>query len=154
MDYTSHLQRAENLFEPILGYDNATPFEKCIILLRTHGWNYNQIQNWLGNPSKKQIRAVLLQYAPELIDLDVNKHKLKSPSDISIPEKRINGLLIKSNCYQFDLDEFGQCTFTCDNGKVTFTDDTGYTARVSSYDERTQLAILYNIANELNINIK
>lgn len=54
-------------------YDSATWFEKCVLLLRLNGFSYGNIQLRLGNPPKKEIREVLLKWAPELIDIDLNK---------------------------------------------------------------------------------
>lgn len=47
-----------------------------IIKLRSDKYTYSGIQLRLGNPSKKFIRNVLLDYAPELIDIDCNYNKL------------------------------------------------------------------------------
>ena len=49
-------------------YPEASYFEKIILALRKHGWNYGDIQKSLGMPPKKEIRNVLLKWAPELID--------------------------------------------------------------------------------------
>lgn len=54
-------------------YNSATWFEKCVLLLRLNGFSYGNIQLRLGNPPKKEIREVLLKWAPELIDIDLNK---------------------------------------------------------------------------------
>ena len=51
----------------------AAWFEKCVLLLRLNGFSYGNIQLRLGNPPKKEIREVLLKWAPELIDIDLNK---------------------------------------------------------------------------------
>lgn len=53
-------------------YNEASDFEKCILILRSNGFSYGSIQLKLGNPSKKQIRSVLLKWAPELIDIHSN----------------------------------------------------------------------------------
>lgn len=58
-------------------YETASDFEKCVLLLRLGGLSYGQIQTQLGNPSKKQIREVLLKWAPELIDLNLTSYRSK-----------------------------------------------------------------------------
>lgn len=40
---------------------NSTEFEQAVVLLRQNNATYNGIQSYLGNPSKKQIRKVLLK---------------------------------------------------------------------------------------------
>jgi len=57
-------------------YPKATEFELKILFLREDGLEYRAIQIALGNPSKKQIRKVLLKYNPDLIEKDCNYHKL------------------------------------------------------------------------------
>lgn len=57
-------------------YPDASDFEKCVILLRAHKYNYGQISSKLGSPSKKAIRAALLKWTPELIEEDCNRGKL------------------------------------------------------------------------------
>ena len=46
--------------------------ELAVLVLRSNNCSYGQIQSWLGNPSKKWIRSVLLKWAPELIDIKTN----------------------------------------------------------------------------------
>lgn len=51
--------------------------EQAIIELRKEGYTYQGIQLKLGNPSKKYIKSVLSQYAPELLgDVVPNNGKL------------------------------------------------------------------------------
>ena len=47
-----------------------------IIKLRKDKYSYAGIQLKLGNPSKRFIRKVLLEYTPDLIDIDCNYNKL------------------------------------------------------------------------------
>lgn len=55
-----------------------TDLENKIIELRKDGLSYSAIQLKLGNPSKKFIRATLLEYAPDLIgDVIKNYNKLQ-----------------------------------------------------------------------------
>lgn len=61
-------------------FPECTDFEKIIILLRQNGWTYGDIQKNLGMPPKKEIRNVLLKWAPELIDNSKTKIvKLSTP---------------------------------------------------------------------------
>lgn len=50
--------------------------EEKIIQLREEKYTYAGIQYFLGNPSKKFIKAVLKKYRPDLINIDCNYHKL------------------------------------------------------------------------------
>lgn len=43
--------------------------ELGVLILRSNNCSYSTIQRWLGNPSKKWIRKVLLKWSPELIDI-------------------------------------------------------------------------------------
>ena len=42
-------------------YPNANNFDKCVILLRTYKLTYGQISSKIGSPSKRAIRASLMQ---------------------------------------------------------------------------------------------
>ena len=42
-------------------YPNANDFDKCVILLRTYKLTYGQISSKIGSPSKRAIRASLMQ---------------------------------------------------------------------------------------------
>lgn len=50
-------------------YKSADTLELIILTLRENGFAYGSIQRWLGNPSKKIIRNVLLKYNPNLINI-------------------------------------------------------------------------------------
>jgi len=50
-------------------YD-CTELEAKILLMREDKQSYGMIQQYLGNPSKKFIRQILLKYKPELIDIE------------------------------------------------------------------------------------
>ena len=52
--------------------------EQKIVELREEGYTYQGIQLKLGNPSKKYIKSVLAQWAPNLLgDVVPNSGKLK-----------------------------------------------------------------------------
>ena len=55
------LNKIKSEFKDILDLDAK------ILYLKEDFWTYGQIQLFLGNPSKKYIRSVLLKYRPELI---------------------------------------------------------------------------------------
>lgn len=47
--------------EVLSKYSDATSFDKCVILLRTYKLTYGQISSKIGSPSKRAIRASLMQ---------------------------------------------------------------------------------------------
>ena len=76
MNYlTKYKQLVEflNLKDISNDFPECNDFEKIIILLRQNGWTYGDIQKNLGMPPKKEIRNVLLKWAPELIDNSKSK---------------------------------------------------------------------------------
>ena len=66
----------EQKYKQIRDFFGLNEFEKCVLLLRLNGFSYGNIQLRLGNPPKKEIREVLLKWAPELIDVDLNKSSI------------------------------------------------------------------------------
>ena len=72
--------------EILSNYPEANDFDKCVILLRSYKWTYGQISSKLGSPSKKAIRASLVKWAPELIEEDCNRNKLKAKERASKEE--------------------------------------------------------------------
>ena len=83
--------------------------------------------------------------------IDCNQRKLQSNKNQT--EQRIIGLIRKYNQFIYDLDEFDKCTFNITNDKITFCDEDGQYYSFDQLDQRTQLSILYNIAQILNIDI-
>ena len=151
MDYKPHLQRIENQYGKLIGYDNCTDFEKSIILLKKNNCTYKQIQKWLGNPSKDIIKDIILKYIPETLNNEKNKNKLKSQQYPN--EKRLIGLLNTQESRFYDLDEFGKCNFYIVEGRLYFIDEDKNCNRFIDWDERTQLSIIYNIAKILNFKL-
>lgn len=146
--YEEHLKRLEYTFGKFTEFPEASPFEKCILLMKENNCSYKAIMSKLGNPSKKIIRNTILKYKPELLqDIEIKKSS-------STPQKRIIGLLCKFNKYTFNLEEFGECTFSLNNNNISWKDKDGIIWEFNDFDRRTQLSILYNIAEELNIDIK
>ena len=124
-------------------FPNANGFEKSVIALRRNGWNYGDIQQKLGMPSKKQIRVALLKWAPELIDN--SKTKIIT---VSTPESELYNIIKSHNNEIFDM--WGdKWTLFIQNNKLFYTDKTG-TWEFSDWDENTQSQILDEIKNQLN----
>ena len=124
-------------------FPDANGFEKSVIALRRNGWNYGDIQQKLGMPSKKQIRVALLKWAPELIDN--SKTKI---INISTPESELYNIIKSHNNETFDM--WGdKWTLFIQNNKLFYTDKTG-TWEFSDWDENTQSQILDEIKNQLN----
>lgn len=146
--WEEHLKRAEVSFGKYKGDENLSPLEKCIILMREHNCSYKQISSHLGCLNKKCIREVLLKHRPDLLNL-------KPPSiKKDYTENRIIGIISKYKQTFFDLEEFDNCDFYIENGKLKFKTDTDDIYIFNEFDERTKLSILYNIARILNIDIK
>ena len=124
-------------------FPNANGFEKSVIALRRNGWNYGDIQQKLGMPPKKQIRAALLKWAPELIDN--SKTKIIT---VSTPESELYNIIKSHNNETFDMWGDKWTLFIQDN-KLLYTDKTG-TWEFSDWDENTQSQILDEIKNQLN----
>lgn len=124
-------------------YPDCNGFEKCVISMRKQGWTYAQIQSKLGMPPKKQIRAALLKWAPELIDN--SKTKI---INISTPESELYNIIKSHNNEIFDV--WGEkWTLFIENNKLFYTDKTGIW-EFSDWDENTQSQILDEIKNQLN----
>ena len=78
IDYTPHLQRALDWYDDVSEkYPGASVFELTVLTLREGGLAYAEIQKWLGMPSKKLIRAILIKWNPDLINIDSNYNKLQ-----------------------------------------------------------------------------
>lgn len=149
MDYTKKyneltsglLQCFEDISEK---YPNANAFEKCVIGLRTKGWTYGQIQSKLGMPAKKQLRAVLLKWAPDLIDNSVEKV-------IRIHETESNLYRILSRTTQTEFeDENSWVSLWIENNEIKYEDETGDSGIYHDLDERTQKEYLLLVKKILN----
>lgn len=60
-DNNEKLEKIKNEF------DNISDLDAKIVILKEEFWSYTNIQLFLGNPSKKYIRNVLLKYRPNLL---------------------------------------------------------------------------------------
>ena len=124
-------------------FPEANGFEKSIIALRKNGWNYGDIQLKLGMPPKKQIRAVLLKWAPELIDNSKTKI-IKVSSSLS----ELYNIIKSHNNETFEV--WGeQWTFFIDDNKLMYRDDDGVW-EFSDWDEISQSQILNDVKEQLN----
>lgn len=71
------LNKQENESTGISKLYKKLALDEKIVELRMDGWSYGAIQLKLGNPSKKYIKDVLKEYAPELLgDVVKNYNKL------------------------------------------------------------------------------
>ena len=60
-DNNEKLEKIKNEF------DDISDLDAKIVILKEDFWSYANIQLFLGNPSKKYIRNVLLKYRPNLL---------------------------------------------------------------------------------------
>ncbi len=151
MNYKPHLQRIQDQYGKLEGYDECTDFAKCVIILKKNGCTYKQIQKWLGNPSKDLIRDVIVRFIPETLQDDNNKNKLKSEQNPI--EKRLIGILNTIENRLYDLDEFGLTKFWIVEGELYFMPEDKICYRFISWDKRTQESILLNVAKILNFKL-
>lgn len=49
-------------------FPEITINEACVVFMRREQYTFAEIQHWLGNPSKKWIREVMLKYIPEYVE--------------------------------------------------------------------------------------
>lgn len=127
---------------------NATELEKCVIILYKNNYTYAQIQRQLNCLSKKDISNILKKF-----NLSPIENKKINRNNITI-EKRICGLCKKFNQWEFDLEEFDTSTFFLNKENDLCFKYNNTVDKLSYYDERTQLSILYEIASYLNIDIR
>ena len=72
MDFDKKLLELQKNYPDLSSkYPDANSFELCIITLRDSKKSYGEIQKVLGNPSKKEIRRILKQFAPDLIEQEL-----------------------------------------------------------------------------------
>ena len=145
--YEEHLKRIEFHFGELEGYEDAEPGEKCVILLRKKGTPYGGIQHWMGNPSKKWIRQVLLKWAPELIDLDCNHNKLKAKPTKSFEKQLIHKLNQLPSWLNVETDD-DIIDFELVDGRVKMKSDLWGECFFTDWDVIIQQQILNSINNE------
>ena len=125
-------------------YNSANEFELSVLILRSNKCDYGQIQNWLGSPSKKKIREVLLKYNSNLIDLDCNRKKLKQIKEKASPfefQAIIN--LNKNHIKMIDLN--GWYTWKVIKGRLFLYDINNIELKMGDFDETTQQQILNTV---------
>ncbi len=123
-------------------FPEATAFEKSVIALRRNGWNYGDIQLKLGMPAKKQIRAALLKWAPELIDNSKTK-----VIKISTFESELYNIIKSHNNEVFEV--WGEpWTFFIDNNELMYRDGDGVW-KFSDWDDISQSQILNEVKEQL-----
>lgn len=142
------LNKYKDLISP---YKNASDLEKAILALRNNSYSYAKIQRALGNPSKKFIRQVLLKYDPELIDIDINFHKLAKQKKISIEEGEFRYRLIQTNIWKWNLQGEDYEFFIKDN-ELFMKDSFGDEGKFSDWDKSTQKQFLNELLGRITGN--
>ena len=158
--YTKFLERIKSDFtdsnpsptEILSKYSQATDFDKCIILLRSYKWTYGQISSKMGSPSKKAIRESLLKWAPELIEEDCNRQKLKAKERASKEEFILMSLLKKcpeKNKFYMGHSLLGNWTMIITEGRLYYIEDDGECMPFGSFDSICQHQFLEIIKSQL-----
>ena len=126
-------------------YPDCNGFEKSVISMRKQGWTYGDIQSKLGMPSKKQIRQVLVKWAPELID-----NSVKKVITCSEYEAELYNIVNHANTREFEI--FGdKWELFIEDNKLKYIDDWEDTGSFSDLDIATQSQILNEVKkNELS----
>ena len=138
--------------EILLNYPEATDFDKCIILLRSYKWTYGQISVKLGSPSKRSIRDSLLKWAPDLIEEDCNRQKLKPKERASKEEFILMSLLRKSdkNIFYMGHPLLGNWKMTILENRLYYIEDDGDCTAFGTFDPVCQYQFLEIIKSQLN----
>ena len=158
--YTKFLERIKSDFkdsnpsptEILSKYSQATDFDKCIILLRSYKWTYGQISSKLGSPSKKAIRESLLKWAPELIEEDCNRQKLKAKERASKEEFILMSLLKKypeKNKFYMGHPLLGNWKFIIVEGRLYYIEEDNSVWAFGDYDFICQNQFLEIIKSQL-----
>lgn len=128
---------------------NSTEFEQAVILLRQNNVSYANIQSYLGNPSKKVIRQILLKWKPELIEKEIAQTKKQIKDKPSEIEYRLRPLLEKNLEKSFTWDK-DPIVFTIVEGRIYFTWD-GDTYKFTDWPMPEQSQIYYDILRQCNV---
>lgn len=134
-------------------YQEASDFDKCIILLRFYKLTYGQISSKLGSPSKKAIRASLIKWAPELIEEDCNRQKLKAKDRASKEEFELINIIRKHpeiESYYMGHPILGNWKFITVEGRLYYIEEDGSVWAFGDYDFICQYQFLNLIKDELN----
>ena len=142
MDFDKKLLELQKNYPDLSSkYPDANSFELCIITLRDSKKSYGEIQKVLGNPSKKEIRRILKQFAPDLIEQEL---VCKNISEYTIEEGEFRYLLIKNRKWNYVLQD-ENFKFRIDNNHLMIIDDSGFIMRFSDLD----IALRNQLLNEL-----
>lgn len=134
-------------------YPEASDFDKCIILLRTYKYTYGQISAKMGSPSKKAIRASLLKWAPELIEEDCNRQKLKAKERASKEEFTLINIIRKHpeiESYYMGHRILGHWKFVTVEGRLYYIEEDGSVWPFGDYDFICQYQFLNLIKEQSN----
>lgn len=134
-------------------YENASDFDKCVILLRSYKFTYGQISAKIGSPSKKTIRESLLKHAPELIEEDCNRNKLQAKERASKEEFILINLIRKHpevKSYYMGHPILGNWKFITVEGRLYYIEDSGETSPFGDWDFICQTQFLQIIKDQLN----
>lgn len=143
----------QNPNEILSKYTDASDFDKCVILLRSYKCTYSQISSKLGSPSKKSIRESLLKYAPELIEEDCNRQKLKPKERASKEEFILINLIRKHpeiEFYYMGHPILGNWKFVTVEGRLYYIEDNGEVSPFGDWDFVCQTQFLQIIKDQLN----
>ena len=111
--------------------------------MRKENWNYGDIQKKLGMPSKKQIRNVLLKWAPELIDNSKSK-----VIKVSNYESEIYNILVHTNKTEFEI-EGENWNFYIKDKQIYVKDAWGSEDKLSVWNEINQHQFLIAIKQQI-----
>lgn len=139
--------------EIINNYPEASDFDKCIILLRSYKYTYGQISSKMGSPSKKAIRASLLKWAPELIEEDCNRQKLKAKDRASKEEFTLINIIRKYpeiESYYMGHPILGYWKFITVEGRLYYIEQDNSVNAFGDYDFICQYQFLNLIKEQLN----
>ena len=136
-------------------YQEASDFDKCVILLRSYKWTYGQISSKMGSPSKKSIRASLMKWAPELIEEDCNRNKLQAKERASKEEYELINLLKRTNVikpYYMGHPLLGHWRFIITEGRLYYIEDDNSVGAFGDFDYICQHQFLNIIKEQINGN--
>lgn len=139
--------------EILSNYPKANDFDKCVILLRTYKLTYGQISSKIGSPSKRAIRASLMQWAPELIEEDCNRNKLQAKERASREEFILINIIRQhpeKESYYMGHPILGNWKFIIVEGRLYYIEEDGDVTPFASWDTVCQTQYLQIIKDQLH----
>ena len=139
--------------EILSNYPKANDFDKCVILLRTYKLTYGQISSKIGSPSKRAIRASLMQWAPELIEEDCNRNKLQAKDRASKEEFILINIIRKHpeiESYYMGHPLLGNWKFIVVEGRLFYIENDGSTNAFGDWDFICQTQFLQIIKDTID----